>query len=166
MTQPLNEHGSETTFSNDHALGVMAYIAATKDVDAFRIWTQWIRDRAGLCQSNSCFLAGLPRYCPDDRCGFKFADCPLLDRLAQYLSVENAACASDNVKKAQERAWAKLDLALVLFNAILPELKAAINRYGAGEADAHTPERITIYNSVINDQDYSLNGVIVTALLA
>ena len=136
-----SEGGSELTFSNDHALGVMAYIAATKDVDAFRAWTQWIRDKAGPCQSTSCFLVGLPRYCPDDRCGFKFADCPLLDRLAQYLGVENAACSSDNVKKAQEGAWAKLDLALVPFNAILPQLKAVINKYGAGEPGAHTPER-------------------------
>jgi hypothetical protein len=126
------EGGSETTFSNDHALGVMAYIAQRKDVTAFQAWTDWIKNKGGICTSMLC-IPGLPRYCPDDRCGFKIADCPMLDQLAKYLSLENTLCASDGVKEAQAGAWAVADALLVPFNFFLPQLNDVINKYGAGK---------------------------------
>jgi hypothetical protein len=77
--------GSETTFSNDHAQGVWAYIAETKDIKAFRGWTGWIA-------KNREQLGFIPRYCDDDRCGFKLMDCPMLDRLAVRLETGNPIC--------------------------------------------------------------------------
>jgi len=140
------EGGSEATFSNDHALGVMAYIAQTKDVTAFQAWTDWIKNKGGICTSLvvPC-MHGLPRYCPDDRCGFKYADCPLLDQLAKYLGLENKLCASERVKGAQARAWALADVLLLPFNSfLLPRLNDIIDKYGAGKQGAHSAGRITI----------------------
>jgi len=158
------EGGSETTFSNDHALGVMAYIAQTRDLEAFQTWTEWIRSKGGICTSLKC-IPGLPRYCPDDRCGFKVVDCPLLDQLAKYLNLDNPLCASDSVKKAQGRAWTLVDGLLLPFNFFLPRLSDIINKYGAGKPGAHSVTRITIVNSIINDQGYSLHDVAVTVYL-
>ena len=83
--KPPEGAGGETTFSNDHAQGVWAYIAETKDTNAFRGWTGWIA-------KNSKQLGFIPRYCEDDRCGFKFTDCPMLDRLAVRLEIGNPIC--------------------------------------------------------------------------
>ncbi|MHC2581148.1 hypothetical protein ACVI1J_006735 [Bradyrhizobium diazoefficiens] len=77
--------GSETTFSNDHAAGVWAYIAEERDTEAFRKWTRWIK-------RNDKLLGFIPKYCEDSRCGFKFMDCPMLDRLAVVLNVANPVC--------------------------------------------------------------------------
>jgi hypothetical protein len=158
------EGGSETTFSNDHALGVMAYIAQTRDVGAFQAWTEWIRTKGGECSSFHC-IPGLPRYCPDDRCGFKLVDCPLLDRLATYLGQENPLCASDNVKKAYSAAWTVTDPLLVLLNMYTAKLGDIINKYGAGKQGEHSVERTTIVSSIINDSGYPLHDVAVTIYL-
>jgi hypothetical protein len=83
--------GSETTFSNDHALGVWAYIAQKKDRDAFKNWIGWM-DRNPRCGLTFNCLPGQPRYCQDDRCTFKFIDCPLIDRLALILLKANPIC--------------------------------------------------------------------------
>jgi hypothetical protein len=91
LHNPVAEGGSETTFSNDHALGVWSYIAQTKDKDAFRAWIKWI---AGLprCGTSLQCIPSLPMYCADDRCGFKLIDCPMLDRLALVLLESNPIC--------------------------------------------------------------------------
>ena len=86
----LKKEESETTFSNDHALGVIAYLVQSKNVGAFRNWMKYISS-IGPCASLKC-LVGLPRYCPDDRCGFKLIDCPLLDLLANYLGEKETVC--------------------------------------------------------------------------
>jgi hypothetical protein len=165
------EGGSETTFSNDHALGVMAYIAQTKDVAAFQAWTEWIKNKGGVCSSFHC-IPGLPRYCPDDRCGFKVIDCPLLDRLAQYLGQENPLCASDSVKEVQAATWAVTDrlwavtdglLAALTMNKV--KLNDIVNKYGAGKEGEHSVERAAIFNSIINDSGYPLHDVAVTIYL-
>jgi hypothetical protein len=142
----------------------MAYIAQTTDVGAFQAWMNWIKNKGGICKSSSC-IPGLPRYCPDDRCGFKIVDCPLLDQLAKYLGRKNPSCASDSVKKAQARAWAVADGLLVPFNFFLPQLNKIINNYGAGKQGAHSAERVTIINSIINDQGYPLHDVATTIYL-
>ena len=91
----LHEHardgGSETTFSNDHALGVWAYIAQKKDKGAFKNWVGWM-DQNPRCGLTFNCLPGQPRYCEDDRCTFKFIDCPLMDRLALMLLEANPIC--------------------------------------------------------------------------
>jgi hypothetical protein len=148
------EGRSETTFSNDHALGVMAYIAQTKDARAFQAWTDWIRDKGGTCSSLSC-IPGLPRFCLDDRCGFKIVDCPMLDVLAKYLRQENRACASGSVKAIQATASDVARSVLIVF----PKLNDIINRYGTGSQGNHSVERIAIINSIINDQGYPLHSV-------
>jgi hypothetical protein len=140
------EGGSETTFSNDHALGVMAYIAQTKDVKAFQAWINWIKNEGGTCSSAKC-IPGLPRYCPDDRCGFKLSDCPLLDQLANHLGTENALCASGSVKNVQALTWAAIDTVTPFLYIALPQLKRAINNFGAGEGK-HSAERATILSSI------------------
>jgi hypothetical protein len=76
--------GSETTFSNDHALGALAYIVHTNDHAAFRNWISWI-------DKNPRNVL-IPRYCQDNRCTFKPIDCPLLDRLAVTLNESNPVC--------------------------------------------------------------------------
>ncbi|WP_338691629.1 hypothetical protein V5279_35385 [Bradyrhizobium sp. 26S5] len=81
----IPDGGSETTFSNDHAAGVWAYIAENKDKDAFKSWTKWIDD-------NKKTFDFIPRYCQDSRCTFKLLDCPMLDRLAVVLGTSNQLC--------------------------------------------------------------------------
>lgn len=114
--------------------------------------------------SLSCIL-GLPRYCPNDKCGFKIIDCPLLDQLAKYLGLDNALCASDGVKKAQATAWAAADGLLIPFKFFMPQLFNIIDKYGAGKQGSRSAERAAIFNSIINDQDYPLHDVAVTAYL-
>ena len=89
--EKAKDGGSETTFSNDHALGAWAYIAQKKDKDAFNDWITWI-DRNPRCGLTFNCLPTFPRYCLDDRCTFKFIDCPLLDRLALVLGEGNPVC--------------------------------------------------------------------------
>jgi hypothetical protein len=159
------EGGSETTFSNDHALGVIAYIAKTKDSQAFQAWTNWMTDYAGICHSANC-IPGLPRYCPDDRCGFKIVDCPLLDALANYLGRDNPLCASDSVKHAQALAWNVADFAFSrVFHLFVPQLDQILDKYGKGTRAAHSLERIILINSIVNGEGYSLNDVAATVYL-
>ena len=91
LREPVAEGGLETTFSNDHALGVWAYIAQTKDKHAFREWISWI-DGIQPCGTSFQCIPLHPRYCADDRCGVKLIDCPMLDRLALVLQESNPIC--------------------------------------------------------------------------
>jgi hypothetical protein len=70
----------ETPFSNDHVLGVWAYIALKKDKDAFNRWMDWIDGQP------------YPRFCQDKNCIFGISDCPMLDALALYLLASNKVC--------------------------------------------------------------------------
>jgi hypothetical protein len=75
----------EKASSNDSAQGVWAYIARTKDIDAFRRWTGWMKDH----KEGGIFW---PRYCADSHCDFNVSDCPMLDRLAVYLGEADPLC--------------------------------------------------------------------------
>jgi hypothetical protein len=57
-----------------------AYVAGNGDRKAFQRWMDWI------------WRADLPRYCPNDKCYFKFGDCPLLDRLGVMEGVGVKPC--------------------------------------------------------------------------
>jgi hypothetical protein len=70
----------ETPFSNDHELGVWAYIAHKKDKVAFRKWIDWIDGQP------------YPRFCQDKNCIFGVSDCPMLDALALILLESNKVC--------------------------------------------------------------------------
>ena len=70
----------ETPFSNDHVLGVWAYIAQKKDKVAFRKWLDWIDGQP------------YPRFCQDKNCIFGVSDCPMLDALALILLESNKVC--------------------------------------------------------------------------
>jgi hypothetical protein len=70
----------ETPFSNDHVLGVWAYIAHKKDKVAFRKWIDWIDGQP------------YPRFCQDKNCIFGVSDCPMLDALALILLESNKVC--------------------------------------------------------------------------
>lgn len=79
------EGGSETTFSTDHAVGVMIYALATKDKKALDDWIKYL---------NTFRQVGvLPAFCKDTRCIAKPIDCPLLDRTAAMLTLPNLLCA-------------------------------------------------------------------------
>ena len=167
------EGGSETTFSNDHALGVMAYIAQTRDVVAYRNWMNYIKS-IDPCASFQC-LPGLPRYCPDDKCGFKFIDCPLLDRLAKYLGEENAPCASaprsdltkaiakaiedsaanlgghDPLKQLAYRLLADKLLVQLKVKPVLDQIQHLTQKLGGGTSLQDSAEIVAITNSVINE---------------
>jgi hypothetical protein len=156
--------GSESTFSNDHALGVMVYLAQTKNIGAFQAWMNWLKNKGGVCTSLSC-IPGMPRYCEDDRCGFKAADCLLLDQLARYLGVENTVCGSDSVKVAQSAAWHVVDGLVVVLKLFLPELNDFLDKYGAGEQGARSIERLILINSIINDEGFPLHDIAVTVYL-
>ena len=80
----------ETPFSNDHVLGVWAYIAHKKDSVAFRKWIDWIDGQP------------FPRFCQDDNCIFGVSDCPMLDALALILHEFNKVC--DPQHKAMDLA--------------------------------------------------------------
>jgi hypothetical protein len=66
-------------------------MAQKRDKDAFNGWISWI-DRNPRCGLTFDCLPTFPRYCLDDRCTFKFIDCPLLDRLALLLGEANPVC--------------------------------------------------------------------------
>ena len=70
----------ETPFSDDHFLGVWAYIAHKKDIVSFRKWIDWIDGQPR------------PRVCQDDKCTFGVSDCPMLDILALLLLESNKVC--------------------------------------------------------------------------
>ncbi len=78
------EGGSETTFSNDHAVGVMLYALETKNGDELEAWIRYLNK--GRLQNIH------PAYCRDTRCAFKLFDCPLLDRAAAILARPNFLC--------------------------------------------------------------------------
>jgi hypothetical protein len=90
----------ETPFSNDHFLGVWAYIAHKKDHVAFKKWIDWIDGQP------------YPRLCQDKDCILGISDCPMLDTLALLLLESNKVCdlqhkivdvAAATVKDAEKR---------------------------------------------------------------
>jgi hypothetical protein len=97
----------EKASSNDSAQGVWAYLAETKDVPAFRRWTNWMKAH----KEGGIFW---PRYCADKHCDFNVSDCPMLDRLAVYLGEGNALCdlppniPADAPIKSCRRIWMAL----------------------------------------------------------
>ncbi|TIX16344.1 MAG: hypothetical protein E5V46_02955 [Mesorhizobium sp.] len=84
--EPLLLEKGETTFSNDHALGVMLYLSITQDRNAFNRWIQWINsnDRCRTFCGISPSLTA--RYCENDNCTLKLNDCPLLELLGAQLN--------------------------------------------------------------------------------
>jgi len=63
--------GQHNSFSRDQALGVLAYLVATKDQAAANSWYEWIsKNRPCLTKiGNRCVVRGLHRYCTDDQDG-------------------------------------------------------------------------------------------------
>ncbi|MGR9470654.1 hypothetical protein [Rhizobium leguminosarum] len=82
--ETATEGGSETTFSNDHAVGVMLYALETNNGDELEEWIRYLNK--GRLQNIH------PAYCKDTRCAFKLFDCPLLDRAAAILARPNFLC--------------------------------------------------------------------------
>lgn len=82
----------QTTFSNDHAGGVILYLAVTQDSAAFKKWIAWI-DQNPRCRTLCLAMPhGTPRYCENDRCAFHVGDCFMLQALGEYLDVTIPFC--------------------------------------------------------------------------
>ena len=86
----------DVSFSPDQALGVMLYVAASKDLSAFDRWVDWMADnRPCIIQLGSrCIQKGWLRYCsddvPDKRCTFRPDDCTYLQATGIYLGSKQA----------------------------------------------------------------------------
>jgi hypothetical protein len=185
--------GSETTFSNDHAMGAWAYIAQTKDREAFRNWMSWI-DSNPRCGLTFDCIPTFPRYCQDDRCTFKLVDCPLLDRLALILGESNPVCdplhnVADLLKLIDLQRQFDDILASVYripgsqilrpqiealrtpFDASLNVLKETAKKAEAIRQQAETYLRATtaggvaLINSIANDRGFALHDVAVAVFV-
>jgi hypothetical protein len=82
-----SSNGSDVSFSEDQALGVMLYLLQSNDASAFDNWVIWIANhRPCLVMNNgACDLPGWPRFCTDDsdnRCAMRPMNCLVLDFLA------------------------------------------------------------------------------------
>lgn len=82
-----SSNGSDVSFSEDQALGVMLYLLQSNDVSTFNRWVIWIANhRPCLIMKNGvCDLPGWPRFCTDDsdnRCALRPMNCLVLDFLA------------------------------------------------------------------------------------
>jgi tetratricopeptide (TPR) repeat protein len=85
---PEGQNG-QTSLSTDSALGVIAYLAHTRDVDRYRRWIKWIHSNP---RCSSCVFPGALRYCADDRCAFTSIDCSMLNRLGEFLGDAQPVC--------------------------------------------------------------------------
>jgi hypothetical protein len=82
-----SSNGSDVSFSEDQALGVMLYLLQSNDASAFDNWAIWVAShRPCLVMKNgTCDLPGWPRFCTDDsdnRCAMRPMNCLVLDFLA------------------------------------------------------------------------------------
>lgn len=91
-----------TTFSHDQALGVFAYLVATRDADAFRRWVDWIQ-KSPKCEILCPTGRGSPRFCLQDACAFKPADCPQFQVIGQYLNVPVPFCVDGPLPVTNEK---------------------------------------------------------------
>ena len=87
-----NSHpGADVSFSPDQALGVMLYVAVSKDVNAFDRWLKWLdENRPCLVKVGSlCLQKGWVRFCTDDadkRCTARPGDCAFLEATGTFLA--------------------------------------------------------------------------------
>jgi hypothetical protein len=128
--RPAEGKDDQTTFSGDHAVGLFLYFGHTRDTDSFKRWIHWI----GLnerCTSSGCGASppGTPRYCKDDRCAFRFDDCPTLLLLADRLNVGVPFCSPNpivpvpTVESAAQELKKRYDATLGMFPIQPPDLK-------------------------------------------
>ncbi|HYX37867.1 MAG TPA: hypothetical protein VE954_32590 [Oligoflexus sp.] len=82
---------ASNSFSRDMALGVLAYLVATKDTDAAQSWLQWI-DQNSVCQIKLGTVCQLKtwRYCREDsdaRCLITPGMWSMMRRVWEYLGL-------------------------------------------------------------------------------
>lgn len=95
--EPGGLTGGETTFSGDHAVGLMVYFGHTKDKKAFRNWIRWIDGNERCLTFCGLMPAGTARYCKNDRCALRLGDCQTLILLGERLSVGVPFCSADPI---------------------------------------------------------------------
>lgn len=90
--EPSSLSKGETTFSGDHAAGLMLYYATTGDRRSFASWVRWI----GLNEvATRAPMVGSHRYCENDRCAFRPGDCQILLLLGSRMNVDVPFCTAD-----------------------------------------------------------------------
>lgn len=85
--------GKDNSFSRDMALGVLAYLTATKDRDAANNWWHWIENNRPCIAKIGveCIVYGIPRYCTDDtdnRCSITPMMFATMYRVWKYLDLQ------------------------------------------------------------------------------
>jgi hypothetical protein len=95
--EPSGLKGGETTFSGDHAVGLMVYFGHSGDKSTFENWIKWIDSNERCLTFCGAMPIGTPRYCKNDRCAFRPDDCQTLLLLGQRLNVGVPFCAIDPI---------------------------------------------------------------------
>ena len=92
---------SGTPFSRDQAMGVLAYLAATKDKAAALRWYQWIKDNRPCSIENpftgNCTVKGLHRLCKGDdsmQCTITPTVWSLMGYVWSYIGLERSSLMS------------------------------------------------------------------------
>lgn len=85
----------QTSFSGDHATGLMVYFGHTQDAEAFRRWIAWINSNERCTSFCGSMPIGTPRYCKNDRCALRIGDCQTLLLLGARLKVGVPFCSVD-----------------------------------------------------------------------
>ena len=132
----------QTSFSGDHATGLMVYFGHTQDSEAFRKWIAWINSNERCASFCGSMPLGTPRYCKNDRCALRIGDCQTLLLLGARMKVGVPFCSPDPfntvptfasaahaLKKAYDDTFKKLP-------AQPPELKALRDNFN-GALEAH-----------------------------
>jgi hypothetical protein len=85
----------ETTLSGDHAQGLFLYFGHTRDRVAFERWVGWINSNGRVSELPGLTTSiGSPRYCKNDRCGFRAGDCQIFILLGERNKVGIPFCAA------------------------------------------------------------------------
>lgn len=85
------EHG-QTSFSGDHAAGLVVYFGHAKDSESFSRWIKWIDSNERCTSFCGAMPVGTPRYCKNDRCALRVGDCQVLTLLGERLKVGVPFC--------------------------------------------------------------------------
>lgn len=148
-----HEHG-QTTFSGDHAAGLVVYFGHTKDSDAFGRWIKWIDANERCLTFCGAMPVQTPRYCKNDRCALRVGDCQVLVLLGERLKVGVPFCSfepftpvptftnlAQALKNAYDETAAKLPFELPSMKALrdnFDEVLGAYNKLAAPIEDLRT----------------------------
>lgn len=127
--------GENNSFSRDMSLGVMLYLATTRDRNAAEAWLSWIEDHRPCVTrnpvTNGCMVRGVHRFCSDDsdqRCSVTPTLWGVLGRVFDALDLPKNTEMRLNNAVDNDALWLKAQQAPLGYETHLPAVEVLLKR--------------------------------------